>query len=229
MAIDKDVVDVIARDKVTFPVARRKIVAPPRLGAVETLAVKWRGRRERSLVGFDEGGRYTSPAIRQWAAQAAAAISAEWRWASGDCGVVEKRLSALLARYDRLMEAGRAALTSERDGDAALGERERAARKERRAQKAGFAESGKLVEEMEPLTSLLRDRVVVAMEKELFIAASFQSKCAAYLSGAGLTLEAGQMPVVGAVASEARGAFFEAHGRFVGITTKEGEIGARIP
>lgn len=229
MAADKDVVDVITRDKVTFPAARRKIVAPPRLGAVETLAVKWRGRRERSLVGFDEGGHYTSPAIRQWAAQAAAAISAEWRWASGDCSVVEKRLSALLARHDRLMEAGRAALASERDGDAALGELERAARKGRRAQKAGFAEGGKLAEEMEPLISLLRDRVVVAMEKELFITASFQSKCAVYLSGAGLALEAEQMPVVGAVVSEARGAFFEAHGRFVGLATKEGEIGACIP
>lgn len=92
-------------------------------------------------------------------------------WGSGDCGVVEKRLSSLLARYDRLMEAGRAALVSDRDGDAALGERERAARKERRAQKAGLAEGGRLAEEMEPLVSLLRDRAVVAMEKEFYLAA----------------------------------------------------------
>lgn len=92
-------------------------------------------------------------------------------WGSGDCGVVEKRLSSLLPRYDRLMEAGRAALVSDRDGDAALGERERAARKERRAQKAGFAEGGRLAEEMEPLVSLLRDRAVVAMEKEFYLAA----------------------------------------------------------
>lgn len=77
MSVNEDLVDVISRGKVTFLASRRKIVAPPRLGAVEALAVKWRGRRERALVDFDEDGRCTSPAIRQWASQAAAAISAE--------------------------------------------------------------------------------------------------------------------------------------------------------
>lgn len=216
----ENLISSVASDKAIFGEARRKITAPPRLGIIESITIKWKGRRERSVITVDEHGRFTSPTIRQFASQAEAAISGEWRWCSGDCSTIEKKAAPLLVKYENLMRAGEEALASERYGDSGLDKQELAARKASRAQRLGFAEARKIAESIEPLIALIRDRVVVAIEKELYIKSLFEAKCSALLAAAGLSVEDRQLPSVGRISNEAREAFFSAHDRYINALEK---------
>lgn len=215
METAESLINSVAKDKAIFGEARRKITAPPRIGIVERAIIKWKGRRERSLITVDEHGRFTSPTIRQLASQAEAAISGEWRWCSGDCSAVEKRVGPLIVKYENLMKAGEKALASERFGDSSLSKEELAARKASRAQRLGFAEARKIAESIEPLVSIIKDRVVVTIEKELYIKALFETRCSLLLSSAGISVEDRQLPSAGRISSEAREAFFSAHGKYI--------------
>lgn len=215
--------DAVLKGKETFSAARQQIAAPKRLGLLKTAFLKWKGRREQSTVALGEDGRFTSPTIRQWAAQHAGACAGEWKWLSGDCSMIERELCVLATRYERLMESGREALESARDGDELLSEQERSSRAMKRAQRAGFAEARQVAAEMEPFRVLLLDRVSVTLQKHLYIESCFQSMCGAYLAGAGFPVNDRQLPSLGRIADEARRSFFLAHERFLGLQPEHHE------